>query len=229
MSCKRKAKTTSKKKKAKPKTRAKEKAKKSKKTAKKKKVKAKRKKAKPKLKAKAFKENGGKLKKNRIFSSELISLLSSHEVRSLLISTAGENAIAVLRELANHGEDEKIANNLGVKVSDVRAVLNKLHSEGFVFYERTRDEKSGWYYYDWTIDLEKMKHWVEEKLNYKRKLFFELSSGGERYFCSKCGLESIYSFEEAMDFSFKCPSCNSSLELLDEEKLKKLLNLKIRK
>ena len=153
------------------------------------------------------------------------ALLREAKVRELLINTAGENAIAVIRELVKHGSDEEIAKKLGVRVSDVRAVLNKLHEAGFVAYERTRDKETGWYYYNWILNLEKMKKWVEERLNMNKKKYLELISGGEKYFCPKCGIEVVYSFEEAMDISFKCPNCNSTLELLDEEAAQRLLQI----
>ncbi len=155
----------------------------------------------------------------------LTHFLKDAKVREILINTAGENTIAVLRELTKTGEDEKIAEKLNVRVSDVRSVLNKLHSEGLVFYERTRDENSGWYYYNWIVNLEKMEKWIEEKLNFNKKRYYELISGGEKYFCPNCGVETLYSFEDAMDLGFKCPSCNNSLDLLDEEKAKKIFKL----
>ena len=157
---------------------------------------------------------------------KLTGFLKDPQVRKILIDTAGENTIAVLKELTKSGEDEKIADKLSVRVSDVRAVLNKLHNEGLVTYERRRDENTGWYYYNWIVNVEKMEKWIKEKLSMNKKRYFELISGGEKYFCPKCGLETVFSFEESMDLSFRCPSCNSQLDLLDEEKAKKLLNVK---
>ena len=159
-------------------------------------------------------------------NKKLKSFLRDAKVREILINTGGENTIAVLKELLNTGEDEKIAEKLNVKVSDVRAVLNKLHNEGLVFYERTRDENSGWYYYNWIVNIEKMEKWVDEKLNLNKKKYFELLAGSEKYFCPSCGIETLYEFENAMDLSFKCPSCNTQLDFLDEEKARKIFNVR---
>ncbi len=160
-----------------------------------------------------------------IIFKKIEKFLKNPEVRRVLVNTAGENTIAVLKELTKVGEDEKIAERLNVKVSDVRAVLNVLHSEGLVFYERSRDENSGWYYYNWIINIEKIEKWVESKLNERKKMFYQLISSGEKYFCTNCGIESLYDFEDAMDLNFKCPTCNSSMEFLDEKKAREIFKI----
>ncbi|MEW6329636.1 MAG: hypothetical protein AB1468_06010, partial [Candidatus Micrarchaeota archaeon] len=67
-------------------------------------------------------------------SNEL--LLNKH-AREFLVQAAGENALCVMREITRPMSDERLAESCGLKVSDVRAVLNKLHNYGVVDYERT--------------------------------------------------------------------------------------------
>ena len=143
-------------------------------------------------------------------------VLKNPSARKLLIDLGGENTLAVIKALKVATEDEEIADMLGLRVSDVRAVLNKLNEAGFAYYERTKDEESGWYYYHWKIDKDKLKTWVEEKLFHEAQKYRNLIMEGEYYFCPKCGLETVVKFEDAMDMNFKCPRCETPLELLDE-------------
>lgn len=158
-------------------------------------------------------------------TSKILNLLKEKGVRQILVNTAGENTIAVLRELPITGTDEKIAEKLKIKVSDVRSVLNKLHTESLVFYERSRDEETGWYYYNWIINIEKMESWIQEQKDENEKKITSLVENGERYFCNGCGVENIYEVANAMDFQFKCPKCEKSLEYLNEEIARKLFNI----
>ncbi len=155
--------------------------------------------------------------------NEINDLLSHPKVRKALIETAGENSIAVIEALNEVSEDEDIADFLSLKVSDVRSVLNKLNEEGFAFYTRKKDENTGWYTYFWTLDSKRFYEWVRNKLLGKYERLRKLVSNGEYYFCPNCGLETVYSFEDAMDINFKCPSCNTTLDLLEENKINRYM------
>ncbi len=154
---------------------------------------------------------------------ELRDLLSDNKVRRALIETAGENAIAVIEALNKASQDEDIAKLLSLRVSDVRSVLNRLNEEGFTYYERTKDEETGWYSYFWTLDINKFKEWIKKKLLSKYERLRLMANEGEYYFCPHCGVDVVYSFEEAMDINFKCPKCNETLDLLEEEKVLKMM------
>lgn len=193
------------------------------------KIKSKIKNAKEKLK----KKKGGKIKKIKPVARKpekegrmapVIEMLKRPAVRKLLIDTGGENAMEIIRLLTQYGEDEKIAEKLNVKVSDVRSVLNKFHNEGIVGYERTKDEETGWYYYNWKLNMEKLNSWIQEKMNANREFILAKMQEGEHYFCPKCNdITMLMKFEEATDYNFKCPKCNTVMELLDEEKARKLI------
>jgi hypothetical protein len=56
--------------------------------------------------------------------------------------------------------DEELAKKIGVKTSDVRIVLNRLHTCGLFSYTRIRDKDSGWYSYIWKMSEEKLREFV---------------------------------------------------------------------
>ncbi|MEM4366729.1 MAG: hypothetical protein QW035_01195 [Candidatus Anstonellales archaeon] len=135
--------------------------------------------------------------------------LVSPELRKRLVDTAGENAIPVLKSFRNGSTDEELASKASAKVADIRATLNKLHGIGLVSYKKVRDADSGWYHYTWVMNAEKIKEWAEQKEGVVQE--------GEFYSCSKCS-SGRYSFEEAMDISFRCPQCGSSLDTHHQHK-----------
>ena len=142
--------------------------------------------------------------------------LKDPNIRRLIVNYAGEHSIPVLKLLEKYSQDEEIANELNIRVSDIRAVLNKFNEAGFAYYDRTQDEETGWYYYKWNVDEKKFLKWIEEKLINEINKYKYLALEGEYYFCPTCGLDPLYKFDEAMDYEFRCPRCGSPLEYLEE-------------
>ncbi len=175
----------------------------------------------------AKKKEGNKLKKLEherveIKMKQLNHTLSSAAARQLLIAVGGENALAVIRSFSKNISDEELSKKLKMRISDIRATLNKLHNEGIVNYNRERDSESGWYSYSWSLNAIRLQQWIEENCN-EKKLW--LYSSGDHYFCSTCGLESTISFEKAIECQFKCVKCSHFLEFIDWEKAYTLSNL----
>ena len=142
--------------------------------------------------------------------------LANDAVRKELISCAGENAIDILKLLGKETEDEKIAGVLKLKVSDVRSVLNRLNEIGIAFYDRTKNEDTGWYYYNWSVDMKKFNEWVNNTLrNQDARIKYAYLIEDEHYYCPQCGIGTSFAFNDAADLVFKCPSCSSTLELIE--------------
>ena len=114
-------------------------------------------------------------------------------------------------------KDEEIAEKLGVKVSDVRVALNKLANLGIVYYKRRRDKETGWFYYEWSVDAQKFKSWIDREFNKKYDDLIRRVQEEEIYYCPSCGISQTFSFDEAADLTFKCPNCGENLDILDEE------------
>lgn len=151
------------------------------------------------------------------------TLLANAAVRSHLIDVAGENTINVLREFTCELSDEELAKKAKMKVSDVRIVLNKLHSLGMAQYARSRDKDSGWYSYVWRIDEEKEKEILMPVYQNKGAEEYVgeqcvVEGGGDRYFCVGCGKDSVVGFETAMDRQFKCANCGCDLSFFEKKR-----------
>ncbi|MCX8194554.1 MAG: hypothetical protein N3G22_00375 [Candidatus Micrarchaeota archaeon] len=90
-----------------------------------------------------------------------LSALACAKTRQWLIEMGGENTIAIIKEFDMDMSDEEIAKKTGIRASDVRVVLNRLHGCGLFSYTRVRDRDSGWYSYIWKLNEEKLRQVVE--------------------------------------------------------------------
>lgn len=146
-------------------------------------------------------------------------ILSDSMVRQNLIEIGGENALAIVRTFYGNHSDEELAKKLKIKISDVRATLNKLHNEGLVNYIREKDSETGWYSYSWTLNHDRMQKWAT---NQSSRLSSLSDSSVDYYFCPACGTSSITNFEAAATVDFRCDRCNRLLEFIDEKRITEL-------
>jgi transcription initiation factor TFIIE subunit alpha len=145
-------------------------------------------------------------------------LLANPCVRQMLINLAGEHTLHVISEFQAQMSDEEIAKRTKLRTSDVRVVLNKLHSCGLVGYSRSRDKNSGWYSYVWKMNNDKAKEIITHLMadsGFEHAEVTEGNEDGEFYKCCNCDAGKPIPFEEASNLYFKCASCGSNLEFRD--------------
>lgn len=153
---------------------------------------------------------------------ERINKVLSHSfARQAIVNLAGENSLDILKSFEINMSDEEISRKLSLKISDVRATLNKLHGEGLVLYFRDKNNETGWYSYTWLANANRVEMWVNNHIESKNLLATD--SGAEHYFCPDCGLNAVHDFESASNVSFKCQICNSDLQYLDAQKRNELI------
>ncbi|MDD5023134.1 MAG: hypothetical protein PHU63_03120 [Candidatus ainarchaeum sp.] len=150
---------------------------------------------------------------------EMQNLFSDAYARQVMVALGGENALEVIRNYPYGVSDEEIARKLKVKISDIRSTLNRMHGEGFVEYKRRKDGETGWYSYSWSLNKKNIVEWAKRIDNEKNVIF---NSEIEKYYCKKCGFDSLVDFVDASKNSFKCSCCNNDLEYLDKSKVDQL-------
>jgi len=153
---------------------------------------------------------------------KVVTILSDSRVRQNLIGIGGENALAIVRNFTGNQSDDDLAKKLKIKISDVRATLNKLHNEGLVNYIREKDSETGWYSYSWSLNHDRMERWASNNVGLK----IDFGSESEYYFCPACGTESITNFESASTCEFRCERCNKMMEFIDEKGILELFEKK---
>ncbi|MBN1169770.1 hypothetical protein JXA56_01995 [Candidatus Micrarchaeota archaeon] len=149
-------------------------------------------------------------------------ILQDAYIRQNLIGVGGENALSIIKNFYGRHSDEELAKKLKIKISDVRATLNKLHNEGLVNYNRQKDSETGWYSYSWTLNHERMERWANDQTN----KIEDVHGDGEKYYCPSCGAATITDFETASSGNFKCCQCERMLEFLDRNKMLELYDRK---
>ena len=116
--------------------------------------------------------------------------------------------------------DEQIGKKMKhLKITEIRALLNRLHFHGIATYQKTRDSKSGWYSYTWSIKNPRIVELIleehgdkvsqlEQKLDYEKE---------HEFFSCKKACDSL-AFEIAAEYHFKCPTCGHTMDRIDNEK-----------
>jgi transcription factor E len=170
----------------------------------------------PAIKRKVYREE------QRLWKEKLNTILSDRYIRQLLIDLAGENTLEIVRNFRGEVSDEDLAKKLKLKISDVRATLNKLHNKSLVYYVRQKDNETGWYSYSWVLNKPKVELWANESIQQRENFG---NDGNERYFCARCGLDSLVEFVEASACEFRCAKCEKNLEYLDQGKFKELVRM----
>jgi transcription initiation factor TFIIE subunit alpha len=145
--------------------------------------------------------------------------LADEHIRNLILQIAGEKALAVAEALEEPLSDEDLASACRIKLSEVRAVLNKLHSYGLTTYERSRDKESGWYSYVWRLSLHKADKLLKKK-EAPQKITEETV---EFYTCKSCkkGEGVLIPFDVAFENKFRCLDCGAPLVFVEKKETAK--------
>ena len=158
-----------------------------------------------------------KVKKATYSKAARYAVLANAQARQKLIEMGGENTISVIREFDRDMSDEELAHKTMIKASDVRVVLNRLHSQGLFTYTRVRDRDSGWYTYIWKLCDGRLKDFAGE-FTVQRAEGNIREIDGDAYFCPTCGPNKLVAFDEASEARFKCSSCGTDMEFFEKKR-----------
>jgi len=141
------------------------------------------------------------------------------------IGKNGMRVVNVFEKTKKPVKDEELAAGSKLKVTEIRAILNKLHYKGFVEYNKRKDANSGWYHYTWQLNKKRifealLTEQIEELEKLKKKQ--ELNENYSVFICKKGCIE--MPFEVAAEYNFKCPNCGDSMSFFDTIKQTKQIN-----
>lgn len=155
---------------------------------------------------------------------------------------AGADAVVIVMAIKEAGEatDEEIAmalNEVGeatdeeptFKLNDVRKILFKLHNHSIVQCNVGRDEETGWFIFRWKLQPDQIEGYVKnQKMKIRRvlksRLEYELTN--EFYYCFTPSCDR-FTFEDAMELVFRCPTCDKPLQHYNNSALIDMLTAKI--
>jgi transcription initiation factor TFIIE subunit alpha len=159
------------------------------------------------------------------------SIVNFMIVQDFLRKIGGEETISLVKLCENKRKsttDEEIGKKIPLKITEIRTILNKLHFQGIACYQKTRNNKTGWYSYTWEIKPDRIAELIleqqeEEILKLEQKISFEQNYD---FFGCKKGCD-YFPFEIAAEYQFKCPECGKTMETIDNSKRTKNLKRKI--
>jgi transcription initiation factor TFIIE subunit alpha len=115
------------------------------------------------------------------------------------------------------------------KLNAVRKILFKLHNHSIVQCNVGRDEETGWFIFRWKLQPDQIEGYVKtQKMKILRllKSRLEHETNNEFYYCFTPSCDR-FTFEDAMEFVFRCPTCNKTLQHYDNRALIDVLTAKI--
>jgi len=160
----------------------------------------------------------------------------SDEQRQTLLSMVEDVAGPEVREVAivlltYQGEltDEIIAEELDIKLNQVRKALYKLHDLELASFRRIRDKTTGWFIFYWKLHPEKITSLVKTKQNnVMEKIQTRLNyEEGNMFFTCNTAKCNRVTFQTAMEQDFICLDCEQRLESFDNSKIIAVLRKKV--
>ena len=140
----------------------------------------------------------------------VINYIENVEIKNKAVYNFGELFLKVAPYLDKPVSAEFISQQIKLKPSRIRAVLNKLFNHNLIEYRRCFDESTGKYTYIWELDKPKFKQFLANYTFQVEKKEDVTPSEKLTFVCRAC--KEAYTFEGAMDYSFVCTKCNSTIE-----------------
>lgn len=153
--------------------------------------------------------------------------LNDPAVHEIISETLGEDHLEIMKQLSQPKYDEDIAEEIGLKATVVRTLLNDLHAKSLVEYERIKNKSTGWYTYIWKKREDNLENYLKDYLA-KRLKELNKKLEKEKNGVFKCSC-SIVSLEEALEKNFFCSTCGEKFVKYDNSKVVKELKSEIKK
>lgn len=131
---------------------------------------------------------------------------------------AGKETANLAKALKKHKNvsEFRLASFIKKDINFTRNLLYKLYEHNLVFFTRKKDKKKGWYIYYWTLNEKQLPFIIadlEQKKLSRLKERLHREKAVQFFHCpSKCVR---LDFDQATEFSFRCPECNELLNIED--------------
>ncbi len=157
-------------------------------------------------------------------------VLDNPAIKAYLIRLIGEEGIDLIVKFPPEGEwsDEQLAAQTGINLNSVRHTLYTLYEKRLAEYRRIKNNETGWLTYLWHLRMDLVAEVIREDLAdilEKLKARERFEEENDFYICKTCG--TLATFNQAMDVSFVCPSCDQPLEHFENEMLLRALKKRI--
>lgn len=147
------------------------------------------------------------------------SHFSNHVSRSV-----GKRAKEIIQLLAVPQTDDAVAEKLGIKINEVRRMLNTLNTYGVTRYNVNKDSK-GWLTFKWYIDANKLTELKDQIILRSGDGAYKVPEGCNDFFiCNKCYTEekTIFPFETAFEMNFR-HECGGAMKQVNKMEVEQLV------
>ncbi|PIN99110.1 MAG: transcription factor [Candidatus Diapherotrites archaeon CG10_big_fil_rev_8_21_14_0_10_31_34] len=149
-------------------------------------------------------------------------ILSNEMTKSFIIRVGGNDALSLIKVCESKNRkvtDEEVAKKTKLKITEVRAILNRLHYRGIACYDKKKNNQTGWYSYTWEIKTRRIAELIieeqsEEIKKLEKKLEFEKDYV---FFSCKTNCGNV-PFEVAAEYQFRCPKCGKPMDVVNNKK-----------
>ena len=159
------------------------------------------------------------MKKNEKLLKNIVTELVSEEALPIVDYLKGKTRIS----------EFVIAEELEIEIHRTRFYLYKLLDHNIVSFIRKKDKIKGWYICYWDLNEHMLDH-LEKKIDKdkieKLKLRLKREEDNQFYLCRNACTR--VDFDQAMEFSFKCPECGELMNLQDNSRTIEFLRERIK-
>lgn len=158
--------------------------------------------------------------------------ISQKMIEEVATQVAGEDVKPLLKILKNKKNisEFKLAEEANQEINLTRNQLYRLYHSNLVTFTRKKDKQKGWYIYYWTFNNHHVPH-VMNTLRKNRltrlKERLEKEEQNQFFLCENACAR--LTFEQAMEFDYKCPECAFLLNQQDNAKTISYIQNEIKK
>ena len=143
-------------------------------------------------------------------------------VKDFLTTVGGEESLVLVKYCLGRKKnitDEYLAKKMSMKVTEIRTILNRLHYRGISQYNKTKNQKTGWYSYTWEINSKRIAELIMEEEQEKIDKLEQTQEFEKDYMFFQCSVsKKMYPFEVAAEYDFKSPETGNALKSVDNSK-----------
>lgn len=143
---------------------------------------------------------------------------------SYIARSVGKRTGDIIKLLAEPQTDDLIAEKLGIKINEVRRMLNMLNAYGVARYNVNKDGR-GWLTFKWYIDSNKLAEMRSDLIAKSKESAYKVPDGCDDFFiCDKCYVnqKAIFPFDTAFEMNFKC-DCGVAMKRISKDELSQLV------
>ena len=157
-------------------------------------------------------------------------ILDNQAMSTYLCRLIGDEGIALLAAFPEGKEysDEELADMTQINLNTVRHTLYTLYERRLAEYRRIKNNETGWLTYLWHLLPHNINTAIENELEVvleKLKKREQYEATNDFYICKVCG--ATLTFNQALDYEFKCQHCDIQVTHYDNALLLSALSKRV--